>query len=222
MKICLYCGKENTRKGEYYKFCTSTCRIKYHSLNQNREKKIGVFERIYTCLNCNEIFNLPKRTKYCCDKCQVDYLNEKSKQKLLSDPNRRENLNKILVKRRLKRGIPLDLPIRKVSPKGSGYIAKSGYKFIHKKGHPNATYQGSIAEHIYIMSEHIGRPLRKDESVHHKNGIRSDNRIENLELWNKTQPSGQRVEDKIKWAIELLKEYGYEINDLKAVNRYFS
>lgn len=42
-------------------------------------------------------------------------------------------------------------------------------------------------------------------------GDRADNRIENLELWTTQQPSGQRVEDKINWAIKFLKEYGYEI-----------
>ena len=43
------------------------------------------------------------------------------------------------------------------------------------------------------------------------NGVRDDNRIENLELWTTQQPSGQRVDDKIDWAIKFLKEYGYEI-----------
>jgi hypothetical protein len=57
------------------------------------------------------------------------------------------------------------------------------------------------------MEEYIGRKLFDHENIHHKNGDRSDNRIENLELWSKSQPAGQRVRDKLLWAKELLATY---------------
>ena len=57
------------------------------------------------------------------------------------------------------------------------------------------------------MEEIIGRPLEKHENVHHKNGNRADNRPENLELWSTYQPKGQRIEDKVQYAIEILRLY---------------
>lgn len=61
------------------------------------------------------------------------------------------------------------------------------------------------------MAEHLGRPLEPDEVVHHRNGNRRDNRIANLDLWSVYQPKGQRVTDKVAYALQLLRRYAPEL-----------
>lgn len=77
-----------------------------------------------------------------------------------------------------------------------------------------------VREHHYVYWQDTGHACdtTKGESVHHMNGQRDDNRANNLELWSKSQPSGQRVSDKIRWALELLALYGsdptkYEVSN---------
>lgn len=84
-------------------------------------------------------------------------------------------------------------PLR--APNGTGYMA-NGYRYFKQK---DGTHK---AEHRLVMEQVLGRYLWPWENVHHKNGKRADNRPENLELWMKPQPTGQRVEDLIKFVVE--------------------
>jgi hypothetical protein len=85
---------------------------------------------------------------------------------------------------------------------------KAGYAMVRLPDHPRAKTHGYVFEHILVMEELLGRSLTRDETVHHRNGVRNDNRPENLELWVKPQPSGIRCEDAITWAWEILDRYG--------------
>lgn len=154
--------------------------------------------------NCD---NLPVAKNLC--KQHYDYWrrNEKTTLACSIDNCGRKSVSKGYCKKHYYRlrtyGDPLTIMVKE---KGHGHVDKAGYRRFKLNG-------VSIAEHRLVMQTHIGRKLLPHENVHHKNGDRLDNRIENLELWSTFQPYGQRVKDKISWAKEILNQYestGYE------------
>lgn len=89
--------------------------------------------------------------------------------------------------------------------KGGKIKHKKGYVLKMAKDHPRSkSNNGYVFEHILVMEKKLGRYLVKGENIHHINGVKDDNRIKNLELWTKPQPSGIRLKDAVKWAKEIL------------------
>ena len=224
MKTCKTCLKEN--KSNYTDICQICYNNRWFASNPLREcatchkeyKGFGVncaicarklresIQPITPCSSCGRVdVKIKNKTLVLCSTC---YRN-KNDQEIPGFKENRILKNRIF--HRKYRGTDPNLPYKKND--GNGYIDKQGYRVLCKRDHPNAEKtNGHLKEHTFVMSKHIGRPLRKGETVHHKNGIRHDNRIENLELWHVGQPAGQRVEDKISWCKEFLKEYGYKFD----------
>lgn len=107
----------------------------------------------------------------------------------------------------------MDAPIKgpRKSRKGIARVVnRYGYVEIRRPGHFGKGLAGKnvwFLEHRYVMELYLGRALYEGENVHHVNGDKTDNRLENLELWIVHQPSGQRVTDLLDWAYALRERY---------------
>lgn len=164
------------------------------------------------CKYCKKSFTPILDGLFCDSKCYRQFWQNTLKE---SNPTKyKERLNKQNKRRRDKvrerLGLPTNTPC--LNPNcGQGFKMKDGYKYLLNKNHPNASKAGYVAEHVTIMANILNRPLDGKETVHHKNGIRDDNRVENLELWSHSHPFGQRVKDKIEWCKEFLEKYGHQV-----------
>jgi len=87
-----------------------------------------------------------------------------------------------------------------VRPNGTGCLTEDGYIRLTM---PDGR---RVLEHVHVMEQYLGRPLVPGENVHHRHGIKDDNRIEHLELWYVVQPTGQRVSDLIAYVTKYFPE----------------
>ena len=97
---------------------------------------------------------------------------------------------------------------RRPLPDNKSYT-RDGYPLIYlsPEDRPVGMRGTRYAEHRYVMMKHLGRDLLPGENVHHINGVKTDNRIENLQLWITSQPKGQHVSDVLAWAHEIISRY---------------
>lgn len=108
---------------------------------------------------------------------------------------------------RLRTGRDMSGPIRSHGGRGGTGVRSEGSVFKDRNGYVVMKNDGKWRpQHRVVMEEMIGRPLHNWETVHHKNGVRDDNRPENLELWLRSHPAGQRIDDLIAWLVEFYPE----------------
>lgn len=191
-----YCSKQCTNNRPRKRFGSDVecviCATKFYSIETRKN-------RAKTCSNkCRYIYTANSKRKYervvrQCRNCKKDFYTTTNPEKAAL------NCSPECAKQ--------DRKNRAAKPKI--YLMKDGYVKV-------SIARKEYLQHRLVMEQHLGRRLRKHENIHHKNGDRSDNRIENLELWSTQQPAGQRIEDKLAWAKEIIEMYEEEVKLLNS------
>ena len=204
---CHLCGKDFKAKNNKSKYCSDKCKYRKGNLKKIEKRKTN--KKYNNCEYCGNIFSVrDHRHVTCSESCRNKRKSLRFKKQLKTC-----KFTGCKLKGRCNKYCYHHYNLTRI---GEDYFNKRhtnkpvGWKFKIATGYIKIKEESGnwILEHHKVIKEIIGRHLIKNESVHHINGDRSDNRPENLELWSKSHPSGQRIKDKVKWAREILRDYG--------------
>lgn len=227
---CKQCGVDFVEKSSRAdkKYCTFKCYKAYEAING---RPTGVVATEFSCKQCGKLFHrnpgelnsyrkkFGKDPLYCSTECGGlgRRLSDESWHrncvvcgKLMTLPRRPGGTiyrGKIVCSSECRGARQTQNMIAYHDKKGAQPTAtRHGYLRIAVRSEPGVKAAIKL-QHRAVMEEHLGRPLTSEETVHHINGVRSDNRLENLELFSSRHGPGQRVIDKVMWAIEILETY---------------
>lgn len=158
---CLDCSKEyQARPSAKRQYCSYECYWK--ALKTNKYEKPS-FQVTLICKFCGKEYKVVQsrknNSKFCSNSCSVKFTKPKRKSYTTGK----------------------DHPMWK----GGQTINTQGYILIRNVDHPNADTNGYVREHRLVLERHLDRYLEIDEVVHHVNGNKQDNRLENLEIMSR-------------------------------------